>query len=101
MLHWLLRDIILPLDDLTNVAKKGIILMEDAAHSTPIGGDGGNSAITNAVALAEWISSQGVEGLREFYGQRFAEWEWEIKEREKILEGIHSMANYLLLLGLR
>jgi hypothetical protein len=36
MLHWLMRDIVLPLDDLTNVAKKGNILMGDAAHATPI-----------------------------------------------------------------
>jgi monooxygenase len=58
ILHWLMRDILVPLDDLEALADQGVLLIGDAPHATPIlGGEGANSAIEDAIELAEWISS--------------------------------------------
>jgi len=93
MLHWLMRDILLPLDQLTNLAERGVLLIGDAAHATPIlGGDGANHAVGDAIQLAEWISSRGAEELGGFYGEVYAEWEREMKEGEEILAAMHFLS---------
>ena len=97
ILHWLMREILLPLEELKNLAEKGFLLIGDAAHATPIlGGEGANSAIADAVQLAEWMSSRGVEGLGGFYAKRYAEWQREVKESEEKLVAIHSVSKYSL-----
>jgi 2-polyprenyl-6-methoxyphenol hydroxylase-like FAD-dependent oxidoreductase len=93
ILHWLMRDILVPLDDLKSLAKSGVLLVGDAAHATPIlGGQGANSAIADAVELAEWISSRGLEETGAFYEKRYAEWELEMEESAKRLAEMHSVS---------
>ncbi|KAE9381675.1 FAD/NAD(P)-binding domain-containing protein [Stipitochalara longipes BDJ] len=97
ILHWLMRNILLPLGGLKNLAERGILLMGDVAHATPIlGGQGTHSTIADAVELAEWISSRGVEKLGEFHENRYAEWGLEVKESEERLAGMHSGSKHSL-----
>jgi 2-polyprenyl-6-methoxyphenol hydroxylase-like FAD-dependent oxidoreductase len=96
-LHWLMRDILVPLDNLKSLVEKGVFMIGDAGHATPIlGGEGVDSVIADAVELAEWISSQGVEGVGEFNEKRFGEWERGVKESEEKLKSMHLVSRYLL-----
>ncbi|KAH8814054.1 hypothetical protein F5882DRAFT_485456 [Hyaloscypha sp. PMI_1271] len=91
ILHWLMRDILVPSDDLKSFAERGIVLIGDAAHATPIlGGGGANSALADAVELAEWIASRGLEDVGGFYEKRYGEWELEVKGSEERLVEMHS-----------
>jgi 2-polyprenyl-6-methoxyphenol hydroxylase-like FAD-dependent oxidoreductase len=64
ILHWLMRDTLVPLDDLTRLAERRILLIGDAAHAMPIlGGDGANATILDAVELAECIARQDLDGV--------------------------------------
>ena len=93
ILHWLMRDILVPSDDLKSFAERGIVLIGDAAHATPIlGGGGANSALADAVELAEWIASRGLEDVGGFYEKRYGEWELEVKESEERLVEMHSVS---------
>lgn len=60
LLHWLMRSALLDLETAKQAAKsRGVILLGDAAHPQPIPGYGANTAINDALVLAEHISSQG------------------------------------------
>jgi 2-polyprenyl-6-methoxyphenol hydroxylase-like FAD-dependent oxidoreductase len=93
ILHWLMRDILVPSDDLKSFAKRGIVLIGDAAHATSIlSGGGANSALADAVELAEWIASRGLEDVGGFYEKRYGEWELEVKGSEERLVEMHSVS---------
>jgi 2-polyprenyl-6-methoxyphenol hydroxylase-like FAD-dependent oxidoreductase len=93
ILHWLMRDILVPLGDLKSLAEKGVIVIGDAAHATPIlGGQGANSAIADAVELAEWILSQGFEDISGFYDNIYGEWGSAVKESEERLMLMNSFS---------
>lgn len=93
ILHWLMRDILVPRDDLKSLADRGIMFIGDAAHTMPIlGGNGANSAVADAVQLAELISSQGANGLVEFYEKRYGQWEDEVKDTKEWLADMHSFS---------
>ena len=69
------------------------MLIGDAAHATPIlGGEGANSALADAVELAEWIASRGLEDVGGFYEKRYGEWELEVKGSEERLVEMHSVS---------
>jgi 2-polyprenyl-6-methoxyphenol hydroxylase-like FAD-dependent oxidoreductase len=92
ILHWPIRDILVPLDDLKSLAEKGVLIIGDAGHETPIlGGEGANSAVSDTVELADWISGRRVDGVSGIYEKRFEEWENEIDESEESLAGMHSV----------
>jgi len=91
VLHWLMRDILLPLDEVIALAKKGIMLLGDSAHALPIlGGEGANVAIMDAVKLAEYFKSEDSELIEEFYRQSYTGWESKVKEGEQRLAEMHS-----------
>jgi 2-polyprenyl-6-methoxyphenol hydroxylase-like FAD-dependent oxidoreductase len=93
ILHWLMRDILVPSDDLKGFAERGIVLIGDAAHATPIlGGGGANSALADAVELAEWIANRGLEDVGGFYEKRYGEWELDVKESKERLVEMHSVS---------
>jgi 2-polyprenyl-6-methoxyphenol hydroxylase-like FAD-dependent oxidoreductase len=95
ILHWLMRDILVPLVDLKSLAEKRVLAIGDAAHTTPIlSGEGANAAIADAVELAEWILSQGGEDVSGFYDKVYGEWGSEVKESEKRLNFMHLFSIY-------
>ena len=59
VLHWLMRTVMVPKADLKRLLHRGVILIGDSAHATPIlGGQGGNLAIFDAVKLADILASK-------------------------------------------
>jgi 2-polyprenyl-6-methoxyphenol hydroxylase-like FAD-dependent oxidoreductase len=97
ILHWLMRDILLPLDDLTRLSTTGILLIGDAAHALPIlGGEGANAAILDAIELADCIANKGVDCVGGFYKARYFEWESEVRKGEERLATMHSLSRYSL-----
>lgn len=92
ILHWLMRDIVVPLGDLSMLASEGVLLVGDSAHAMPIlGGEGANFAITDAVGLAEVIQNQGQRGLLSYYQKKHPEWELAVEQIEKRLADMHHL----------
>ncbi|KAK2628242.1 hypothetical protein QTJ16_002888 [Diplocarpon rosae] len=85
-LHWLMRDLLVPLEELRGLAERGVVVVGDAAHALPIlGGDGACFAIRDAAALAEAIAhGKCLGGL---YEDLFSGWEEGVKKgRERLLD---------------
>jgi len=90
ILHWLQRSILVPREDLRELAKGGIMLMGDAAHAQPIvGGNGANEAIADAVSLAERIAN-GPEGLDAWIDERYSSWESSVTAAQYNIESLHK-----------
>ncbi len=74
-------------------AGRGILLVGDAAHATPIlGGDGANAAIQDCVDLAEYIVQNGTSDLAGFYGTKDETWRSYVRDGEDRLAKMHGQA---------
>lgn len=94
LLHWLMRSTVMPLQDLQGLADRGVWLIGDAAHPLPIlGGEGANEAITDAIDLAEHLSSISSPIQNEFYARRHEEWTKAVTESEKRLSEMHASSS--------
>jgi 2-polyprenyl-6-methoxyphenol hydroxylase-like FAD-dependent oxidoreductase len=80
--------------DIESLASQGIVLIGDAGHATPIlGGDGAQTAILDAIALGEAISSEGMEGAAKF-AQRQAQsgaWADTVENSKKQIAAMHGV----------
>jgi 2-polyprenyl-6-methoxyphenol hydroxylase-like FAD-dependent oxidoreductase len=91
VLSWLMRTVEVELEELQELAKKGVFFMGDAVHAEPIiGGEGANAAIRDGVSLAECISTNGMEGIPAWYDAQYPGWESGIRKSEKAIAEIHS-----------
>jgi 2-polyprenyl-6-methoxyphenol hydroxylase-like FAD-dependent oxidoreductase len=91
ILHWLMRTILVPLPELKRLSDKAVFLIGDSAHAMPIlGGEGANSAVSDAIDLASCITQDGVKGIGEFYDGVFEGWEAEVRRSEERLEEMHA-----------
>lgn len=92
VLHWLMRSLTPDRDEAQRLARRGVILIGDAAHAMPIlGGEGANIAITDGLELAEHIAESGVEDIQPFLSSRFDQWERVVTNSERRLEEMHSL----------
>jgi len=92
ILHWLMRDIVVPLEDLLRLAEGGMVLVGDSAHAMPIlGGEGANFAVINAVGLADAIKERGIEGVKDYYSRKHGEWEQSVVQIERRLADMHHL----------
>jgi 2-polyprenyl-6-methoxyphenol hydroxylase-like FAD-dependent oxidoreductase len=92
LLNWLMRSILVPNPLLEDSARKGVVLVGDAAHHAPIlGSEGANEAIRDAFELAEWIARNGVQGLARFHGEGYERWEKQVEDGEARLEEMHTV----------
>lgn len=90
-LHWLMRSVLLPLEEMQDLARHGVLFIGDAAHAMPLlGGEGANMAIKDACDLADQMA-QGISGL--FAGQKYEAWKQAVEESEKRLANMHSVAH--------
>jgi 2-polyprenyl-6-methoxyphenol hydroxylase-like FAD-dependent oxidoreductase len=90
-LHWLMRNILIPLPELKRLGEKGISLIGDSAHALPIlGGEGASFAVSDAADLTRCITQDGVKGIGEFYDGIFGEWEAELRRSEERLGKTHA-----------
>ncbi|PBP19143.1 VrtH [Diplocarpon rosae] len=88
-LHWLMRDLLVPLEELKGLAERGVVVVGDAAHALPIlGGDGACFAIRDAEALAEAVArGKCLGGL---YEDLFSGWEEGVKKGRERLVDMHK-----------
>ena len=92
LLNWLMRSVMVGRQGLEEAAGKGILLMGDAAHSSPIlGGNGANAAIRDGIELADFIAEHGMKGLRKFYEDRYELWRKDVEASERRLSNMHGM----------
>ena len=93
LLHWLMRTIIVPKQELLRLLEHGIVMIGDAAHAVPIlGGHGANLAILDAIKLAGVLTKQGEEmtALKNFYEDRWQGWHDAVEDSKKELVKMHS-----------
>jgi len=96
ILHWLMRTILVPKNDLLSLAQDDIVLMGDAAHAQPIvGGNGANEAISDAVSLAERIAN-GQTDFAEWVDSRYPTWEESVTTAKANIESLHTSKSELL-----
>ena len=90
ILHWLMRTVLMSMQELTQFAKKGIFFIGDAVHAQPIiGGQGANAAIKDGVELANCIARSGSVGLSDFYSAQYPSWKHGVEDSENIIVEIH------------
>jgi 2-polyprenyl-6-methoxyphenol hydroxylase-like FAD-dependent oxidoreductase len=97
VLHWLMRTHLIPEDDLLRLAKGGLVLLGDAAHSTPILSSrtgGANLAIRDATALVRSIEWHGAErnALVQFVAENFEGWREHVKKCRENIAKMHAPA---------
>ncbi|KAF3043909.1 hypothetical protein E8E11_000279 [Didymella keratinophila] len=91
ILHWLMRSVLVPKDELKQLGQNDILLMGDAAHAEQIiGGGGANGAIEDSVSLAEWIAEKGTSDLASWYDVRHASWREGQEKSQTSITDIHG-----------
>ena len=91
VLNWLMRSLLVPLEKLQELADQGILLIGDAAHTMPIlGSEGANWAFNDAIDLTYYLANNALPRLRNFYENRYPDWEQAVSESEKRLFDMHN-----------
>lgn len=91
LLNWLMRSVSVPASDLDSAAERGIVLVGDAVHHTPIlGSEGANHAIQDSMRLADFLADGQGKGLQTFHRSQRAEWSTWLEEGERRLEQMHD-----------
>jgi len=91
VLHWLMRTTYVPPTDLKELARKGVVLIGDAAHAQPIiGGSGGNAAIMDGLQLAEHIAKHGTNRLAHFVDEQSPRWEEDAMAYRRRIDVMHT-----------
>ena len=92
LLHWLMRTILVPKQELLRLLQHGIVMIGDAAHAVPIlGGQGANLAVVDAIKLANVLAEGkgGTTGLEDFYEERWQGWYDAVGASNKQLAEMH------------
>ena len=92
LLHWLMRTVIVPKQEILRLLQHGIVMIGDAAHAVPIlGGHGANMAILDAIKLADVLAGgEGdTTGLQDFYEDRWQGWHEAVQESKIELVKMH------------
>ena len=91
LLNWLMRSLLVPLEKLQELADQGILLIGDAAHAMPIlGSEGANWAFSDAIDLTYYLADNALPRLRNFYENRYPDWEQAVSESEERLFEMHN-----------
>jgi 2-polyprenyl-6-methoxyphenol hydroxylase-like FAD-dependent oxidoreductase len=89
VLHWLMRVVLVPLSELQELSKRGVVFMGDSVHAEPIlGGNGANEAISDGIALAECIANG--DSTSSWYESRYPKWKEEVEKSKKLIEEMHD-----------
>jgi len=92
VLHWLMRTVLVSLQELQELAKKGVFFMGDSVHAEPIlGGEGANVAIADGLELGECIAQTGLAGIPDWYNSRYPAWESSVKRSEQTIAKMYSL----------
>ena len=92
LLHWLMRTIMVPREDLFRLVKHGIVLIGDSVHAVPIlGGNGANMAILDAMKLADVLAAKDTRsGIAEFYESNWPGWHTAVADSKVNLATMHQ-----------
>ena len=91
VLNWLMRSLLVPLKKLQELADQNILLVGDAAHTMPIlGSEGANWAIKDGIDLANYLADNDFSRLRNFYEQRYPDWQQAVSESKRRLFDMHN-----------
>jgi 2-polyprenyl-6-methoxyphenol hydroxylase-like FAD-dependent oxidoreductase len=92
LLHWLMRTVMVPKQDLLRLLQHGIMMIGDSVHATPIlGGHGANTAILDAINLADVFSEQkgDTQGMKDFYESKWPGWHQAVEQSKRELVEMH------------
>ena len=92
VLHWLMRTIMVPKQDLLKLLQHGIVMIGDAAHAVPIlGGHGANMAILDAIKLADTLVEQDgdIRRLKDFCESEWSGWSDAVEKSKRELAEVH------------
>ena len=91
VLYWLMRTTLGTPEQIKELADRGVLLIGDAIHATPIlGGEGANMAMKDGVDLAEHIVRHGTKSLLDFSGEKYQAWQKEVEESQKRIAEMHD-----------
>ena len=91
ILHWLMRTTLGTPEQIKNLAGRGVLLIGDAIHATPIlGGEGANMALKDGIDLAEHIVRHGTKTLVDFSDKRYQAWQQGVEDSEKRIAEMHD-----------
>ena len=92
LLHWLMRTVLVPRQDLLRLLRYGIVIIGDSAHAVPIlGGEGANLAILDAIKLAEKLKDgQDNASVQNFYDEHWQVWCDAVEESKQSLAEMHK-----------
>lgn len=90
VLHWLMRTLMPDPGEAQRLAKHNVVLIGDAVHATPIlGGEGANTAMSDAIDLAQHIAKHGVDALEAFSKSKFEVWNKSVDNSKSVIENMH------------
>ncbi|ETS77796.1 hypothetical protein PFICI_09858 [Pestalotiopsis fici W106-1] len=89
-LHWLMRCLTPEPKVAQQLSERGVLLIGDAVHATPIlGGEGAQLAIQDGLDLAEYISNHGVDNLGQFASSKYDVWRRSVEDSKKRIAELH------------
>jgi len=92
-LHWLMRRVLVPLEDLQELGRAGLWMLGDSVHAEQIvGGSGANTTIVDAISMAEHIAERGSKHIDEWYAQQYPRWEEAQKKSSSNIYEIHGIS---------
>jgi 2-polyprenyl-6-methoxyphenol hydroxylase-like FAD-dependent oxidoreductase len=92
ILHWLMRTVEIPSEDLVGLSRQNVVLLGDAAHAEQIiGGNGANNAIVDAIELAEVLALSDAQGdLAAWSEEHASKWQRGVKESTSRISQMHG-----------
>lgn len=104
LLHWLMRTVLVPQNDLNKLIDSGVVLLGDSAHAMQIlGGQGANYAMQDSLRLADIIAEHANSkqtpdkaAVRQFYEQSWPQWKEGVAASEKAIVEMHAMQKAVL-----
>ena len=93
VLHWLMRIIQIPKEELLRLSQHGVVMIGDSAHALPIlGGHGANLAISDAIKLADALEN-GVSSsqIETFYDANWQSWQDAVEDSKQELVEMHRV----------
>lgn len=95
VLHWLMRTVLVPKQELLRLLQHGVMMIGDAVHAVPIlGGHGANLAILDAINLAETFedTTEATEAnVATFYQDSWPGWSQAVLQSKKTLADMHRI----------
>lgn len=92
-----MRTAMIPLSELQGLAKHGVALLGDSIYTQPIiGSHAANTAIKDAIDLAEHIANNCTREVSDWHERKYATWNAEVEESERRITKMHREPKLVL-----